>query len=300
MGECCCSGRHSPSHIMKTIETLVEDIYGLFNLTPIDMEEAEVDKHIDAFGEMLKIHIKDFLYEVPRDRGNLRLSAIGKPDRKLWYDVNKPLEQEELPPSTRIKFLYGYILEELLLLCSIIAGHTVIDQQKEVVLEGVVGHQDSIIDGVLVDCKSASGPGFDKFKYNKLTEDDPFGYIAQVSAYAEANGLDRAAFLAINKSTGEICLSQLHSMDMINAKERIKHLKTMVTDSAVPDKCYSDLPDGKSGNRKLAIGCVYCDHKRDCWSDANGGQGLRAFQYSQGKRYLTQVGKQPDVAEVTA
>jgi len=285
---------------MKTIETLVEDIYGLFNLTPIDMEEAEVDKHIDAFGEMLKIHIKDFLYEVPRDRGNLRLSAIGKPDRKLWYDVNKPLEQEELPPSTRIKFLYGYILEELLLLCSIIAGHTVIDQQKEVVLEGVVGHQDSIIDGVLVDCKSASGPGFDKFKYNKLTEDDPFGYIAQVSAYAEANGLDRAAFLAINKSTGEICLSQLHSMDMINAKERIKHLKTMVTDSTVPDKCYSDLPDGKSGNRKLAIGCVYCDHKRDCWSDANGGQGLRAFQYSQGKRYLTQVGKQPDVAEVTA
>ena len=299
MGECCCSGRHSPSHIMKTIETLVEDIYGLFNLTPIDMEEAEVDKHIDAFGEMLKIHIKDFLYEVPRDRGNLRLSAIGKPDRKLWYDVNKPLEQEELPPSTRIKFLYGYILEELLLLCSIIAGHTVIDQQKEVVLEGVVGHQDSIIDGVLVDCKSASGPGFDKFKYNKLTEDDPFGYIAQVSAYAEANGLDRAAFLAINKSTGEICLSQLHSMDMINAKERIKHLKTMVTDSAVPDKCYADLPDGKSGNRRLAIGCVYCEHKRDCWSDANGGQGLRAFQYSQGKRYLTQVGKQPDVAEVT-
>jgi hypothetical protein len=285
---------------MKTIETLVEDIYGLFNLTPIDMEEAEVDKHIDAFGEMLKIHIKDFLYEVPRDRGNLRLSAIGNPDRKLWYDVNKPLEQEELPPATRIKFLYGYILEELLLLCSIIAGHTVIDQQKEVVLEGVVGHQDSIIDGVLVDCKSASGPGFDKFKYNKLTEDDPFGYIAQVSAYAEANNLDRAAFLAINKSTGEICLSQLHSMDMINAKERIKHLKTMVTDSTVPDKCYSDLPDGKSGNRKLAIGCVYCDHKRDCWSDTNGGQGLRAFQYSQGKRYLTQVGKQPDVAEVTA
>ena len=79
--------------------------------------------------------------------------------------------------------------------------------RKRLRLKGVVGHQDSIIDGVLVDVKSASGMGFDKFKYNKLTEDDPFGYVAQVSAYAAANGLDRAAFLAINKSTGEVCLS---------------------------------------------------------------------------------------------
>ena len=54
---------------MKAIETLVEDIYELFNLTPIDMDVEEVDKHIDVFGEMLKVHIKDFLYEVPQDRG---------------------------------------------------------------------------------------------------------------------------------------------------------------------------------------------------------------------------------------
>jgi hypothetical protein len=285
---------------MKTIETLVEDIYDLFDLTPIDMDEAEVDKHIDTFGEMLKVHLKSFLYEKPRDRGSLRLSAIGKPDRKLWYDVNKKLTAETLPPSTRIKFLYGYILEELLLLCATVAGHEVTDQQKEITLEGVVGHQDSIIDGVLVDVKSASGAGFDKFKYNRLTEDDPFGYVAQVSAYATANGLDRAAFLAINKSTGEVCLSQLHSMDMINAKERITHLKNVVSAPFVPDRCYPDLPDGKSGNRRLSVGCVYCEYKRDCWSDANNGKGLRAFKYSQGKRYLTQVVKQPDVEEVTS
>lgn len=163
-----------------------------------------------------------------QETGNLRLSAIGKPDRQLWYDVNKPLVDGELKPSTRIKFLYGYILEELLLLCASVAGHKVTDQQKEVSVEGVKGHQDSMIDGVLVDCKSASGPGFDKFKYNRVAEDDPFGYIAQISAYAEANGVDRAAFLAINKSTGEICLSQVHKMEMINAKNRIQHLKGLV------------------------------------------------------------------------
>ena len=283
---------------MKTIETLVEDIYSLFSLDPIDMKEEEVDKHIDNFGNMLKIHIKDFMYHKPRDRGNLRLSAIGKPDRQLWYDINKPLSDVQLQSSTRIKFLYGYILEELLLLCTAIAGHKVTDQQKEVEVAGVKGHQDSMIDGVLVDCKSASGPGFDKFKYNKLTEDDPFGYIAQISAYAYGNGVDRAAFLAINKSTGEICLTPVHQMDMINAKSRVEHLKGVVSNSRIPDRCYDAVPDGKSGNRKLAVGCVYCGHKRECWQDTNQGKGLRVFQYAKGKRFLAYVNKEPDVAEV--
>ena len=285
---------------MKTVDTLVEDIYNLFSLDPIDMDEEEVDKHIDTFGEMLKVHIKDFLYEVPKDRKGLRLSAIGKPDRKIWLDVNSPLEEEQLKPSTRIKFLYGYILEELLLLCSTIAGHDVKDQQKEVHVDGVAGHQDSIIDGVLVDCKSASGFGFEKFRKNNLVEDDPFGYVAQISAYAQANGIDTAAFLAINKSTGEICLSKLHQMDMINAEARVKHLKNIVSKDSLPDKCYSDIPDGKSGNRSLAVGCVYCNYKQTCWADSNQGKGLRVFKYAKGNKFLTQVVREPDVEEVHA
>ena len=98
---------------MKKIDTLVEDIYNLFSFDPIDMSEEEVDKHIDTFGEMLKVHIKQFIYEQPRVNGHLRLSAIGKPDRQLWYDINTPISESSLTPSTRIKFLYGYILEEL-------------------------------------------------------------------------------------------------------------------------------------------------------------------------------------------
>jgi hypothetical protein len=100
---------------MKTIDTLVQDIYSLFSLDPIDMDEKEVDQHIDTFGEMLKVHIKEFMYEKPRSYGNLRLSQIGKPDRQLWYDVNTKRDAVPLTASTRIKFLYGYILEELLI-----------------------------------------------------------------------------------------------------------------------------------------------------------------------------------------
>ena len=283
---------------METIDTLVKDIYDLFSLDPIKMDEKEVDKHIDTFGEMLKVHIKEFMYEEPRTRGNLRLSSIGKPDRQLWYDVNSKKEIEDLAPSTRIKFLYGYILEELLLLCASIAGHKVTDQQKEVNVEGVLGHQDSMIDDVLVDCKSASGYSFKKFKDNNLLEDDPFGYIAQISAYAEANKVNKAAFLVIDKSSGEICLTPVHQMEMINAKERVKHLKGMVSNDRVPDRCYAPLADGESGNLKLPIGCVYCGHKRECWSDCNQGKGLRAFKYSRGLSYLTTVVKEPKVEEV--
>lgn len=281
----------------KDITTLVEDIYNLFDDETVPDIDV-VTEHVNTFCLEVGKQLVSSLFEDRKKDNNLRLSAIGKPNRQLWYKVNSIEKSEPLQPSTKIKFLYGHILEELLLFFTKVSGHTVEGTQKELDISGVKGHQDAIIDGVLVDCKSASGRGFEKFKYNKVVEDDPFGYIPQISAYAEANGLDKAAFLAIDKSTGEICLTPVHSLEMINAKDRVDYLKKMVVSPDMPDRCYSDIPDGKSGNYKLAVGCVYCDYKQSCWSDANGGKGLRVFKYSQNKRYLTQVGREPDVEEV--
>ena len=73
---------------MKTIKTLVEDIYNLFSLNPVTMSEEEVDKYIDTFGEMVKIHTKKFLYDEESVDKKLRLSQIGKPDRQLWFNIN--------------------------------------------------------------------------------------------------------------------------------------------------------------------------------------------------------------------
>jgi len=111
----------------------------------------------------IKKHLKEFLNEKPRENNNLRLSSIGKPDRQLWYNFNSKKEMKDISPSTRIKFLYGYILEELLLTCAAISGHKVEYEQKEVELSGVIGHQDAVIDDVVVDCKSSSGASFSKF-----------------------------------------------------------------------------------------------------------------------------------------
>ena len=285
---------------MKTIDTLVQDIYNLFEPEKdLELSEEELDKHLDSFTSSIKETMKNILNEKPMERRNLRLSAIGKPARQLWYDKNDTKEVEPLASNVRIKFLYGHLLEDLLILLSRIAGHEVTELQKEVSVNGIKGHQDCMIDGVLVDCKSASGRSFEKFSNNKLHTDDPFGYIAQISAYAEGNGVDEAAFLVIDKQHGNICLTNVHSLEMINAKERIDYLKGVMDKNTPPAKCYSDVPDGISGNHKLAIGCLYCSHKRTCWSDANQGQGLRAFNYAKGLRFLTKVGKVPNVEEVT-
>ena len=282
---------------MKKIDTIVEDIYSLFEKKNEELTEKQVDKCIDDFANSVKVHVKDFLKELPQDKPRLRLSTIGRPDRQLWYDFKKP-HNEPLAPSTRIKFLYGYILEELLIMLASISGHKVTQQQKQVQVEGIKGHQDCFIDGVLVDCKSASGRGYTKFKYNNLSSDDPFGYISQISAYAEGNGVDEAGFLVINKSTGEICYTKVHSLEMINAKERIQRIKKVVKSDVPPDKCYEAIPDGKSGNYRLDTGCVYCNYKYDCWSDANDGKGLRIYKYSTGQRYFTHIEKEPNVEEV--
>ena len=285
---------------MKTIDTLVKDMYDLFDpLIDSTLKEEEVDAHLDSFTQSLKQTIKGLLNEKPREKGKLRLSAIGRPARQLWYDKNSKEEPKPLASNTRIKFLYGHLLEDVLILLARLAGHTVTDLQKQVNVHGIVGHQDCMIDGILVDCKSASGKSFEKFSKDTLSTDDPFGYIAQISAYAEGNNVDEAAFLAIDKQHGNICLTRIHSMDMINVKKRIEYLKGSMDKDNPPDKCYDDVPDGASGNRKLAIGCFYCLHNRTCWSDTNEGKGLRVFNYANGHRYLTKVGKEPNVEEVT-
>jgi len=284
---------------MKTIDTLVEDIYNLFEPSIINqINEEDLEKHLKEFTKNVTNNIKTVLNEQPQKQRKLSLSSIGKPTRQLWYDKHSNSEARPLAPSTRIKFLYGHILEDLLILLSRVAGHTVTEEQKEVEVEGIKGHQDCKIDGVLVDCKSASGFAFKKFANNRLADDDPFGYIAQISAYSEGNGVKEAYFLAIDKQHGNIALTRVHDMEMINAKERVQYLKGALDSKTVPDRCYSDIPEGSSGNRKLAISCVFCPHKRECWSDANNGQGLRAFKYEKGTTYLTQVYKEPRVEEI--
>ncbi len=74
-----------------------------------------------------------------------------------------------------MRFLYGHLIEEMVLALTKLSGHSVTDEQKQAEVEGIKGSMDCKIDGVLTDVKSASPYGFKKFKDGSLIDDDPFG-----------------------------------------------------------------------------------------------------------------------------
>ena len=168
---------------------------------------------------------------------------------------------------------------------------------KKIEVDGVKGHIDAIIDGTVVDVKSASPFSFQKFKKNSILEDDPFGYVQQLSGYSHVlNPGESAAWVAFNKVDGDICVSNLSSSIIADhdPTERIAHLKEVLAREEPPERCYPDEEDGKSGNRKLCTTCSYCEFKEQCWP------GLRTFLYSGRPRFLTHVEKTPNVPELIA
>ncbi len=280
----------------KRIDTLVKDIYALFDE---GNKNIPTQDDLNEFTKTIQDSLLTFLTEKQSGSRGVRMSSLGKPDRQLWYELYKPELREHMPSYARIKFLYGHMLEALLLLLTKTAGHTVTDEQKTLELDGVKGHQDATIDGWVVDVKSASQFGFRKFRENDLTpETDAFGYLHQIAAYSEANNNPKVAFLAIDKQSGALALCTPNKVNVPNAKQRIKHLRQALKDkNNPPPRCYDEEPDGTSGNMKLSVGCSYCAYKNDCWSDANDGQGLRKFIYSKGPRWLTKVVNEPNVSE---
>ena len=270
--------------------TISSDIYKV-----IDGEIKVDDSLYDELAQDIARTLKTRLSDTEPVRKTLGLSSVGKPLRKLWYDFHSDIELVKPTPSMRLKFLFGDIIEDLLLWLVKVSGHTVTDRQKEVNCCGIVGHIDSIIDGEVVDVKSASPKSFLKFLSGSLPENDPFGYLAQITAYDKEVGKGNPGFLVMNKVTGEICEYRPDPIfDMPDVEPIIEAAKKVVASDTPPDElCYQPVPDGASGNMKLATGCEYCPYKLLCFPN------LRAFKYANGVRYLTHVVKEPKVEEIT-
>jgi len=284
----------------KQIYSLIDDIYALMENrnTPKDVD---VDAEIERFGEAMKDLMKKEFKPSMRDSRKLRLSAIGKNDRQLWYSANK-YTQEKLKPNNYIKFMYGHMIEELILFLTRMAGHTVEDEQKACEVEGVRGSMDARIDGRLIDVKSTSSYSFKKFEDGTLADDDPFGYVAQLKAYAHSEGDTKYGWIAIDKQNGHLCYLEydeedtqapVHSVISYDIAERVRHIKKVVELPEPPSLCYEPVDDGKSGNKKLSTGCSYCAYKFHCYPT------LRGFAYSTGIRFLTDVQNEPQVREIS-
>ncbi len=250
-----------------------------------------------VLSEKLKRERKEF---------TLRFSNIGTPCvRKLWLEKNSQ-EQNTFRPEVYHKFAFGDLTEEYLLFLAELSGHEVIYRQQKVELEGITGHIDVVIDGMLVDCKSASSNSFKKFKEGLTTENDSFGYLTQLGAYhfkakelPEVIFKNQAAFLVFDKQHGHIHLD-IHDFSTINYSELFKQRKEQVASDIIPDRHFEPVPDGytkdgefrPNGNLKLGINCSYCEQKFKCW------ENIRTFMSFKGPIYFTHIVKEPRMAEI--
>ncbi len=284
---------------MKTLDMLVPSIYEhlekLSSGTPLPLSEKEIDKTIEGMREALKT----WANPVPRDSNfSLRMSNIGKPARQLWYEKRDDNSRRDVNGPTQIKFLYGHLLQEIVLMLVRMADYSVTDEQKEVQVNGILGHIDCKINGEVVDVKTASKFAFNKFEQGRLAQDDPFGYLGQLAGYEAAENTNNGGFLVLNKESGELCLHIPDDLDKPNIKNTISNLVNNLDLDTMPDKCYSPVSEGKKGNFKLPKGCMWCKYKFDCHSDSNDGAGLRTFKYSNGLTYLTHIEVKPNVEEL--
>lgn len=276
---------------MANFDTLVQDIESLFN--GVDLSER-IHHLTDRLNSTF---ISRFLEYSEERKPALRLSNVGRPFRQLYYEM-KGYKGEPLSPQTKFKFLYGSLLEELVLFLAKEAGHEVTREQEECEVDGVKGHIDGFVDGVLIDAKSCSTRSFEKFEKGTVLTDDPFGYIAQLSGYAQALKAERAAFLPIDKVVGKIITFELTQdvRDKYDISKRIADQRKSLASDILPPRCYEPKPiskTDKSGNLVLAIGCSYCGHRIHCWSDSNEGQGLQTRFYSSGPKHFVKIVKEP-------
>lgn len=279
----------------KTIDTLVPDILAVLKDGVEEIPPSAIDNLSKSIADAVVLGLTE-----RQNKATLRMSNIGTPcNRKLWYTVNESEEKEELSGEVRMKFLFGHILEDILLFLAELAGHKVEGRQDEQEILGIKGHRDAVIDGVLVDVKSASTYSFKKFEEGKLADDDAFGYIDQIQSYLHCaqddpivTDKDRCAFLVIDKTLGNICLD-VHKKTSFPMEKIVEYKKDMVARPEPPSRGFDPVPEGKSGNMKLPIQCSYCDFKKRCHPN------VRTFLYANKPVFLTKVVREPNVPELS-
>lgn len=284
----------------KNVFNLVGDIYRVVETKRPD-PSVNAEAEIEKFGEAIKDLMRKEFVNRRYDARKLRLSNIGREDRFLWHHYNGTKKSDKIQPHTLLKFMYGHLIEEMLLFLTRMSGHSVTHEQHSCEIEGIVGSMDCKIDGITTDIKSCSTYAFKKFKDGTLAYDDPFGYVAQIKAYAASEGEQKFGWLAMDKQNGHLTYlmydeedtqAPVHEKLSYSINERALYVQDMVKQPEPPPICYAPEPDGKSGNMKLAVGCSYCSYKGACFPET------RVFLYSTGPRFLTEVHNEPKVQEI--
>ncbi len=257
------------------LEKKIKDylVASLKDASPID------EKIIEEFGERCKEALRR-QFNSEKKEFKIRMSSVGKPLCQQQLEKEQA-KAEELPASVKLKFIFGDMVEALVMAVMEASGINIESYQEEVSYDlgkvNIKGTLDVVIDGKVYDIKSTSKHAFTyKFSnpngFANLVKDDPFGYVSQGYLYGAAKGIPFGGWIAFNKETGDIAV--LKTPENSGAYER-KALHTAkvnakaLADDAPFERCFkkeAELVRRKlTGNYTLGVNCRYCKFKQSCW-----------------------------------
>tara|TARA_R100001163_G_scaffold3495_3_gene5156 strand:- start:6796 stop:7647 length:852 start_codon:yes stop_codon:yes gene_type:complete len=248
----------------------------------LDGDAVMTDEVIETFGERCKDALrKQFSGE--KHEFAIRMSGIGKPLCQQQL-AKEGAEREKPEPSLKMKLAYGDMVEALVM--------AVLDSAEDIDVQSfqepveyqlgetkIKGTLDVVVDNKVYDIKSASKYAFDmKFSrpdgFQKVVKDDPFGYVSQGYLYAAAKDTKFGGWIAFNKETGGIAVTEAPDTDGSYKQTAISNARSNA------DALNLDLPFKRkfgpvpelvrkkpTGNKTLDVTCRYCSYKHTCWGN---------------------------------
>jgi len=199
---------------------LFAQIWNTENIATQNVEAS--DEYVEDMKRVLSKYI-----DVNEDNTVTRMSAMGKPLIERAYRKVKPI-QEQLTFAEMWVISMGDFAEALIVELMSIAGIAVTHYQQKVDALGIIGHIDGVVDNTTVfDIKCMSTTYFKSFT-NKPNNDR--GYLTQLALYQYALKLPKAAFLCLDKTTGQMKVVKLpkgNYLDDVVRKLRIlEHIES--------------------------------------------------------------------------
>ena len=205
---------------------------------------------------------------------SMRMSNIGRPSCQLWFEKNKADKAIPKPTTFIMNMMIGDIIEAIFkgLLKESNVKFKNTDRVKLKINDdmNISGSYDLIIDNSVDDIKSASDWSYkNKFEsYEKLAENDSFGYVGQLAGYAKASGKRVGGWWVVNKANGQFKYVSASGINLDKEIHKIQETVKKVKENSF-ERCFKPVKETfrgrETGNTVLNPSCKFCAYRFDCW-----------------------------------
>ena len=216
--------------------------------------ERELSPETIAFfgAEAASSITRQFSNERAHEKWRPRMSGLGKPLCQQQLERDGIAVKKKMDYNSVNRFLFGDLLETLMYIEMKEAGINVEAYQEKVSITvagiKVNGTLDVIIDGKVWDIKTSSPYAYmNKFSnYNKVKDNDPFGYVLQGYLYAAAVDKPFGGWIVMNKSSGEVLVCNAPSIQDEESKAALAtaaYNMTVLQDPTIKVQKLDDEPE---------------------------------------------------------